>query len=703
MKLSKLIFQSIFWVAFISIFIVITSSIFFQYRDFQAEKMNLKEQFMTQNKELIKNEVNKVITYIEYQHNRYYSEVKERLTQRVNDAYNIAMAIYNQNKNSMSKEEIQYLIVTALRNISFSNHRSYYFINSNQGDAILYNTESKLGKNENIWQLQDKNGTLFIQKQANIARSLKSGFVKNYFVKPDQKMGQEYPKLSFVKLFEPYDWHIGMGEYIDDMQYRLEQDVLEWISTIRFGNQGYIYVNTLDGHALVFNGQKLEKPKYWGSDSVFKKEVDAALNKENHYFYYKFRKLDSMELSNKLGYVVLFDDFQWLIGSGIYIDEITYMLKKKRDELNQSIVYQILFFIFISIILTATVYYLSKRIQKFLDSSVNYMKYTFDKASKEYYEVNTDKITFKEFQALAKSLNKTLKSREEVQKKLRNYLKIVDANVITFSIDKKGFITEASKAMCKVSSYTHDELVGQHFTVLFDTQSETVLFKEIWRYIKRVHGWSGEIQNVDKKGEIYWLKTYIHANFKDKEVIDYTIIAEDITDKKRVEHLSITDGLTQLFNRRYFNEKMHSEINRVKRSKSCLAFMMIDVDYFKMYNDTYGHLEGDEVLKEVANVLRHFTKRSTDFAFRLGGEEFGLLFECERVNSAEGYANKIKESIENLKIKHMHSHTGYVTVSIGLAIKQYNEIQGSNEFYKCADKALYEAKQLGRNQVIMDV
>lgn len=703
MKLSKLIFQSIFWVAFISIFIVITSSIFFQYRDFLAEKKSIQEEFMTQNKELIKYEVDKVVTYIEYQQNRYYAEVKERLSQRVNDAYNIAMAIYNQNKENMSKEEIQYLIVTALRNISFSNHRTYYFINSNSGDAILYNTESKLGKNENVWHLKDKEGRLFIQMQANIAKNLKSGFLKNYFVKPDQKMGKEYPKLSYVKLFEPYDWHIGMGEYIDDMQYRLEQDVLAWISTIRFGNQGYIYVNTLDGHALVFNGKKLEKPKYWANDPVFKKEVDAALNKENHYFNYEFRKLNSMDISNKLGYVVLFEDFQWLIGSGVYIDEITLMLEKKREELNRSIIYQILFFTFISIILIATVYYLSKRIQKFLDSSVNYMKYTFDKASKEYYEVNTDKITFKEFQALAKSLNKTLKSREEVQKKLRNYLKIVDANVITFSIDKKGFITEVSKAMCKVSGYTQDELVGKHFTVLIDTKSETLPFKEIWRYIRRVNGWSGEVQNVNKEGTTYWLKAYIHANFKSDEVVDYTIIAEDITDKKRVEYLSITDGLTQLYNRRYFNEKMQSEINRVKRSKSCLGFMMIDVDYFKMYNDTYGHLEGDVVLKEVANVLRHFTKRSTDFAFRLGGEEFGLLFECERVYSAEGYANKIKESIENLKIKHMHSHTGYVTVSVGLVVKQYNEIKGSNELYKCADKGLYKAKQLGRNQVILDL
>ncbi len=178
----------------------------------------------------------------------------------------------------------------------------------------------------------------------------------------------------------------------------------------------------------------------------------------------------------------------------------------------------------------------------------------------------------------------------------------------------------------------------------------------------------------------------------------------DITKVKiiqdKLEQLSITDELTKLYNRRYFNKTIIKEINRRKRDKQNMAFLMLDVDSFKLYNDNYGHVEGDFVLAKIADVLIRFTSREGDYPFRLGGEEFGLIFYSDSIHSAKDYANKLIESIEELKIEHENnSCSNFVTASVGLILKKYNNDLSADEIYKIADEALYEAKASGRNQV----
>lgn len=179
---------------------------------------------------------------------------------------------------------------------------------------------------------------------------------------------------------------------------------------------------------------------------------------------------------------------------------------------------------------------------------------------------------------------------------------------------------------------------------------------------------------------------------------------QDITELKvaqqKLEELSVTDDLTKLYNRRHFNEVVFKELNRSKRDKNNIVFLMLDVDYFKLYNDNYGHIMGDEALVKIAQVLRDFTNRGGDYAFRLGGEEFGLLFFSETIQSAENYALSLIKSIKSLYILHEYSSVSeFVTSSAGLVFKKHDDNLNVNDLYKKADEALYEAKTCGRNQV----
>ena len=190
-------------------------------------------------------------------------------------------------------------------------------------------------------------------------------------------------------------------------------------------------------------------------------------------------------------------------------------------------------------------------------------------------------------------------------------------------------------------------------------------------------------------------KTY----FKNQELVGFTAIRTNITDKKYIEHLSITDELTQLYNRRFFNIKIVEEINRAKRENNHFSFLIMDVDFFKQYNDTYGHQKGDLALERVANLLRKKTSRASDFAFRLGGEEFGIITSKLEENEIIEYVKTIKNSIDNLKIVHKNSPFNYISVSIGVCNLDKNDKKTCPEIYYLADKALYTAKNKGRNQI----
>lgn len=511
--------------------------------------------------------------------------------------------------------------------------------------------------------------------------------VLEYIHYRQNKLQKEYPQINTVQ--------------DEVLQKNLQEEILEWIATIRYTKENYIFVNTLDGYALVYNGEKLQQPFYWKEDTVFQKELKASQHQKGGYFNYMFKKLNTNNEFPKMAYVIQYPSWNWMIGSGIYIDEIEEKLEIKNQELQDTILYQIYFLISIIIVFGIFLFFISKKVSKFLTLNINYLTSNFRKASQNYTEINLEKLSFTEFKKLAKSLNKTLKSRNEAENKLQEHVKIINENVMILTTNKKGRITEVSNAFCVLTGFSAVYLLGKNFRILDRIKTPKSVYQTIWDTLQQGKQSHCEIKNKNINDEIYYLKSTIYPNVKDEKIMGYTFIAEDITDKKRVEHLSITDGLTKLYNRRHFNHIFVQEINRIQRNNQYLVFMMLDVDFFKLYNDTYGHQKGDDVLIKVATVLQENTKRASDFVFRLGGEEFGVLFEANKIDLAVEFATNLMKNITALQIEHKHSVKGVVTVSAGIAIKNKSTIPSANELYKLVDDALYEAKNAGRNKLIV--
>jgi diguanylate cyclase (GGDEF)-like protein len=169
----------------------------------------------------------------------------------------------------------------------------------------------------------------------------------------------------------------------------------------------------------------------------------------------------------------------------------------------------------------------------------------------------------------------------------------------------------------------------------------------------------------------------------------------------KLEQASYTDSLTTMFNRRYFNIVYEREFKRSLRSNTPFVFMMLDIDFFKQYNDTYGHLQGDLALQAVAKVLKTTLQRPGDYPFRLGGEEFGIILTDTDCHNARIMGEKVRASIEHLKIEHKGSKIlPTLSVSIGGICIVPKVDMGEDALIHEADTNLYAAKERGRNQVV---
>jgi diguanylate cyclase (GGDEF)-like protein len=165
--------------------------------------------------------------------------------------------------------------------------------------------------------------------------------------------------------------------------------------------------------------------------------------------------------------------------------------------------------------------------------------------------------------------------------------------------------------------------------------------------------------------------------------------------------LAATDGLTGIANRRRFDEVLETECKRLSRMRSTLALIMIDVDHFKLYNDTYGHVAGDNCLRAVADVLRASIGRAPDLAARYGGEEFACILPETALAGGVAIAERIQAGIALLNIEHRSSATApLVTLSFGVVGVQAVPALVPTEIVSAADRCLYEAKASGRNRIV---
>jgi diguanylate cyclase (GGDEF)-like protein/PAS domain S-box-containing protein len=313
--------------------------------------------------------------------------------------------------------------------------------------------------------------------------------------------------------------------------------------------------------------------------------------------------------------------------------------------------------------------------------------------------------------------HKLAKKISESEEKYREL--VTNIKIGIFRATPEGKILEANPAVVEMFGYTNAaKFLNVNKTDLYNNP------EDYSHFIDELEE-KGVVKNEDftlkrEDGELFWA-SITSAAIKDKsgKIIYYDTVIEDITERKKLEEevqrLSVTDELTGLFNRRYFNQNLPDEIKTAERWRSALSLIMIDIDDFKQYNDMYLHLEGDEVLKETAKVISHVIRKDMDWAARFGGDEFVIILPGINSTEASIVAERLRKFVHSIKFK-PKSAIVHKTISLGVAHCIYSgtrPAKSSSRSYPTnyekvatdltilADKALFNAKNTGRNKVVI--
>jgi len=199
-------------------------------------------------------------------------------------------------------------------------------------------------------------------------------------------------------------------------------------------------------------------------------------------------------------------------------------------------------------------------------------------------------------------------------------------------------------------------------------------------------------------GAVDYITKPFHPSIVRKRVRNHLL---SVHHRNLLEELALIDSLTEIANRRRYNEKLENEWRRTARANQALSLAVVDVDYFKAYNDHRGHAEGDAVLRQIAQTISRLARRPGDLAARYGGEEFILLLPGTEVPAAHKIALEIQDAVMALQIPHPASPvSNWVTVSVGGRTVFPTGADVDPEFFKATDAALYLAKASGRNRVV---
>ena len=511
-----------------------------EYRRYQDEVDALWGRQIEARKKQLETQVAEAVSYIEFKKTQIRGRVQGGLESRVLDAHGVVSHLYEISKASHSAKELRGLVRETLRKQRFNKGRGYFFIFAMDGTVLLHAAQPEL-EQKNLLALQDTEGTFVIREMIALARSKGEGFVPYRWPKPGFPPDQEFEKISFIKYLPQLDCFIGAGEYLQDTEAEVKAEVLERIEKMHFGGGEYVFAGQWDGLSLTYPSKGSNMLGVTDANGVkIVAEAIALARKEGGFFWYVMPKLGEERNSLKLSYVRGVKDWQWYVGSGIYLDDLEVASVGARQQLRQEIVtivgLNLLLMCTALLIGLLVVRKMAERIQQAFAAFEAF----FDKAAREKVGMETSGLHFMEFRSLAKAANQMLAEQRGMEEGLRKseekYRVLIETTGTGFvKLDGEGRVLDANQEYVRLAG--HQSLAGILGHLVFEWTAvhdlarnraalEECLSRDSIRHL--------QVDYVDGQGEVtpVELNATVVRSGGQPEVI---AICHDIGGRKRLE------------------------------------------------------------------------------------------------------------------------------------------------------------------------
>jgi signal transduction histidine kinase/FixJ family two-component response regulator len=393
-----------------------------KYRDFQHDAETVQQEYLENSKRMAVDEVNRAIEFIYKNMDTAEGALMAKLRERVNNAVDLAEAVYTKHRYTLEHDTLLKVVMDALRTQRFDNGRGYFFATRLDGVELLFADRPEL-EGVNLLELQSPDGVLIIKEMIALVREKRQGFYEYLWTKPGMP-GADHRKLAYIKYFEPFDCFIGTGEYHADMIADLQTTVLERLADVRFGNGGYLFGSTFTGEPLFTNGAVTRgTASVWDLTDPFgvkiiQEQIEMARTPEGGFTEYAWHKLHDPEPSGKISYVRGVPEWEWVIGTGFYVNDLEAEIAAAHEALWHKMQRGAVAILLLALLILAAVFALSLLFSRWLKGQLRILTSFFDRAATEKVQVNTNLLPLLEFKELAASANSMVLQQAEAEEAL---------------------------------------------------------------------------------------------------------------------------------------------------------------------------------------------------------------------------------------------------------------------------------------------
>ena len=404
-------------------FIALTIS-YLEYHEYRTNSSQLEAKHLASTKDLLRSEVTRITQLIENKRSQIEIRLKQRIKQRTNQAHASATQIYNTYKEIWPENKLKDSIKAALRSQRFFNGDGYYFAHSLDGTLQVHGLKPH-AEGKNRFDLKDSKGNYIVQDLLQIINQKSEGFHTYSYVSFSQP-DLEREKIVFVKHFKPYNWSIGTGDYRENIEEIIQKEILDYIEQVRFGKNSYIFVVDYQGTVVMNVSQRhLIGKNIWNMEDpngvkVIQEERKAVENPDGAFIYYTWNKPSTSTPSPKISFMKGIEDWQWMIGAGLYLDDIESDIYALQVDLKEQILSKVITLILLTLIAVFVVIIRTNYTSKKISHEQNLLIDFFKNLSSSPDKINLDKVQFTEFTSLAKSANIMLDKQINIENDKKN-------------------------------------------------------------------------------------------------------------------------------------------------------------------------------------------------------------------------------------------------------------------------------------------